>query len=96
MAYERFANGGLSSLSAGINNSVTSLTVKSAVGFPTGGNFRIVVDSEIMSIPIFPAPRLSGCSIMSRAYAQEPPKGILLSGRSTAGSSGNSPADARI
>ena len=35
MAYERFANGGLSSLAAGIDNSVTSLTVKSAVGFPT-------------------------------------------------------------
>ena len=50
MAYERFANGGLSSLAAGIDNSVTSLTVKSAVGFPTGGNFRIIVDSEIMLV----------------------------------------------
>ena len=36
MAYEQFANGGISSLAAGIDNSVTSLTVKSAVGFPTG------------------------------------------------------------
>ena len=50
MAYERFANGGLSSLAAGIDNSVTSLTVKSAVGFPTGGNFRIIIDSEIMLV----------------------------------------------
>jgi len=50
MAYERFANGGLSSLSAGIDDAVTSLTVKSAVGFPTGGNFRIVIDSEIMLV----------------------------------------------
>jgi hypothetical protein len=50
MAYERFANGGLSSLDAGINDSVTSLTVKSAVGFPTGGNFRIIIDSEIMLV----------------------------------------------
>ena len=50
MAYERFANGGLSSLAAGINNAVTSLTVKSAVGFPTGGNFRIIIDNEIMSL----------------------------------------------
>jgi len=50
MAYERFANGGLSSLIAGINDSVTSLTVKSAVGFPTGGNFRIIIDGEIMLV----------------------------------------------
>ena len=50
MAYERFANGGLSSLDAGINDSVTSLTVKSAAGFPTGGNFRIIIDSEIMLV----------------------------------------------
>ena len=50
MAYERFANGGLSSLAAGIDNAVTSLTVASAVGFPTGGNFRIIIDSEIMLV----------------------------------------------
>jgi len=50
MAYEQFANGGLSALDAGIDDSVTSLTVKSAVGFPTGGNFRIVIDSEIMLV----------------------------------------------
>ena len=50
MAYERFANGGLSSLDAGIDDSVTSLTVKSAVGFPTGGNFRVIIDSEIMLV----------------------------------------------
>ena len=50
MAYERFANGGLSSLDAGIDNDDLALTVKSAVGFPTGGNFRIIVDSEIMLV----------------------------------------------
>jgi hypothetical protein len=50
MAYERFANGGLSSLVAGIDNATTSLTVASAVGFPTGGTFRIVIDSEIMLV----------------------------------------------
>lgn len=50
MAYERFANGGLSSLNAGIDDSVTSLTVKSAVGFPTTGNFRIIIGSEIMLV----------------------------------------------
>src|SRR3990172_4023235 len=50
MAYERFANGGLSSLEAAIDNDDLALTVKSAVGFPTGGNFRIVVDNEIMLV----------------------------------------------
>jgi hypothetical protein len=50
MAYERFANGGLSSLDAAIDNDDLALTVKSAVGFPTGGNFRIIVDNEIMLV----------------------------------------------
>jgi len=50
MAYERFANGGLSSLTAGINDAATSLVVKSALGFPTGGNFRVLVESEIMLV----------------------------------------------
>ena len=48
MAYERFANGGLSSLAAGIDDDDLALTVKSATGFPTGGNFRILIESEIM------------------------------------------------
>ena len=51
MAYERFANGGLSSLDAAIDNDDLALTVKSAVGFPTGGNFRIIVDNEIVLVP---------------------------------------------
>jgi len=50
MAYERFANGGLSSLSAGIDMDDLSLKVKSATGFPTGGDFRILVESEIMLV----------------------------------------------
>ena len=50
MAYERFANGGLSSLDAAIDSDDLALTVKSAVGFPTGGNFRIIIDNEIMLV----------------------------------------------
>ena len=50
MAYERFANGGLSSLAAGISDSALALTVKSATGFPGGCNFRILVESEIMLV----------------------------------------------
>ncbi len=48
--YERFANGGLSSLSAGIDNDDRWLTVGSAAGFPAEGNFRIIVDTEIMLV----------------------------------------------
>lgn len=47
---ELFANGGVSSLNGGINNSVTSVVVNSASTFPTTGNFRIVVDTEIMLV----------------------------------------------
>jgi len=48
--YERFANGGLSALSAGIDSDDTEVSVDTAVGFPTEGNFRILVDSEIMLV----------------------------------------------
>lgn len=50
MAYEQFANGGISSLAAGIGDSDLSLTVKSAVGFPLAGNFRIICGTEIMLV----------------------------------------------
>jgi hypothetical protein len=48
--YERFANGGLSSLAATIDTDDPELTVKSAVGFPTEGNFRITIDEEILLV----------------------------------------------
>ncbi len=50
MAYERFANGGLSSLDSAVASDDVALTVKSAVGFPATGNFRIIVESEIMLV----------------------------------------------
>jgi hypothetical protein len=37
-------------LSSGINNSVTSLTVASASGFPGSGNYYIQIDSEVMQV----------------------------------------------
>jgi len=48
--YERFSNNGGSSLSASIDDTALSLTVASATGFPSDGNFRIIVDSEIMTV----------------------------------------------
>jgi hypothetical protein len=50
MAIEQFANNAASTLSSSINNSVTSLTVASAAAFPAAGNFRIIVDAEIMLV----------------------------------------------
>jgi hypothetical protein len=50
MAVEQFANNASSTLNGAINSSVTSLVVTSATGFPTVGNFRLLIDSEIMLV----------------------------------------------
>ena len=47
---EEVANLAQTTLNGGINNSVTSLVVTSATHFPGDGNFRILVDSEIMLV----------------------------------------------
>jgi len=43
---EQFANGAQTSLSAGVNNVDGTITVVSATGFPTTGNFRILIKAE--------------------------------------------------
>ena len=48
--YEQFGLNAISTLDGAINASVTSLDVLSATGFPTDGNFRITIDSEIMLV----------------------------------------------
>ena len=45
---EQFANDATSTLSSGINNSVTSLSLADASAFPSVGNFRVKADDEIM------------------------------------------------
>lgn len=47
---EQLVNNGASTLSSGISNSVTSLSVDSATGFPTEGNFRIIIGTEILEV----------------------------------------------
>lgn len=47
---ELFANDAASTLNGAINNSVTSLVVTSAALFPTTGNFRIKIDTELMLV----------------------------------------------
>jgi hypothetical protein len=50
MAVEQFANAAPTALNGSINNSVTSIVVASSSGFPSTGNFRIIIDSEIMLV----------------------------------------------
>ena len=45
---EQHVNGGSTTLNGAINNSVTSITVTTGSVFPSTGNFRVMVDSEIM------------------------------------------------
>lgn len=47
---ELLANNASTTLNGGINNSTTSVVVTSATGFPVTGNFRVIVDSEIMLV----------------------------------------------
>ena len=46
---EQFKNLASTTLNGAIDDEVTTITVASAMGF-TGGNFRILVDSEIMKV----------------------------------------------
>lgn len=50
MATEKFSNLAITQLNGSLDNSTTSVVVQSASLFPTTGNFRIVVDSEIMLV----------------------------------------------
>ena len=50
MAIEQVVNNVSTVLNGSINNSTTSVVVASATGMPGVGNFRIIVDSEIMKV----------------------------------------------
>lgn len=50
MAQEQFSNLAQTTLNGAINNSVTSLVVASATGFPTSGQYRIIIDNEILIV----------------------------------------------
>ncbi len=47
-AIEQFVNKAQSQMVGSLNNSATTLTILSAASFPTQGNFRIRVDTELM------------------------------------------------
>jgi hypothetical protein len=47
---ESFANEAQTTLNGAINDSTTSITVTSATGFPSSGNYRIRIDDEFMLV----------------------------------------------
>lgn len=47
---EQLANNPVTTLSSGINSSVTSVTVASATAFPTAGNFTIKIENELLKV----------------------------------------------
>jgi hypothetical protein len=47
---EQLSNSAASTLSAGIDNLVTSLTVANGTPFPASGNFRVLIDSELILV----------------------------------------------
>lgn len=50
MPTEQYANNPSTTLNGAINNAVTTLVVASATGFSTGGNFRILIDTELLLV----------------------------------------------
>jgi hypothetical protein len=50
MATEQFANNAQSNLTAALTAGATSLTVQSAAAFPAAGNFRVLIDGEILLV----------------------------------------------
>lgn len=50
MAVERYANNATTALDGSITAASTTLTVNSAADFPTAGQFRILIDSEILVV----------------------------------------------
>lgn len=47
---EQLANSSTTTLNGGIDNAVTSLTVTNGTLFPSAGNFRILIDSELILV----------------------------------------------
>lgn len=47
---ERWSNGGGSTLNGSITSGDTSLTITSGTSFPSSGDFRVVIDSEIVLV----------------------------------------------
>lgn len=50
MAVEQFSNNGQTTLNGGINAGAGTLVVASPTNFPTVGNFRLLIDSEILLV----------------------------------------------
>lgn len=47
---EQYTNNASTTLNGGISNAVTTIVVTSATGFPTAGNFRLKIESELLLV----------------------------------------------
>lgn len=94
MATEKFANNAQSSLTADVSNVATSVSVLSGTTFPAAGNFRILIDAEIMLVTV-----ITGGTTFTVTRAQEGTvavfhaNGSLVSHLWTAGALNQSIAD---
>lgn len=82
---EQFANLASSTLNGAITSAATSLTVFSATSFPTSGNFRIVVEQEIMLVTAVTTNVFTVTRAQEGTTAQAHNSGVLLTHVVTAG-----------
>jgi hypothetical protein len=82
---ELFANSSSSTLNGAITNSQTTVTVTAAASFPTSGNFRILIDSEILLVTavggnVFTVTRGIENTVAASHLTAAPVTGILTAG----------------
>lgn len=82
---EKFTNFATSTLNGSINSSVTSLIVASGSSFPSSGNFRILVDHEIMLVTARSGNTLTVIRGSESSTAANHANGVLVSHILTAG-----------
>jgi hypothetical protein len=68
---EVFSNKAETTLNGAINDVVTSLVVTSATGFPTSGDFRIVVDPDTATEEIMTVTAVSGTTFTIARATEE-------------------------
>lgn len=89
---EKFANNPATTLSGNINNSVTDITPAAATSFPTSGQFRILIGTEIIIVGTVAAGVFHNCTRGAEGTtAAAHNNGDALTGILTAGAMANIP-----
>jgi hypothetical protein len=82
---EQFTNNASSTLNGTITSGAGSLIVTSATGFPTSGNFRIIVDQEIMLVTAVSGPNFTISRAQESTLAAAHTNGVAVAHVITAG-----------